>query len=97
MSGRQVDEHLVYGLATPVCPGGFVNATALSFSSHSSCADSAFAFLKLVDMSPGEVHGVYTSPLLERLLQVSEREHVDLDDEVYAMWAAPPFRINNAC
>lgn len=54
------------------------------FISQYLCTDSAFAFLKFVDMSPGEVHSVYTSSLLERLLQVSEREHVSLDDEAFA-------------
>ena len=63
---------------------GSLSQVEYPFHPQHSCADSAFAFLKFVNMSPGEVHSAYTSHLLERLLRVSEREHASLDDEVYA-------------
>ena len=63
---------------------GSLSQLKYSFQSQYRCPDSAFAFLKVVNMSPGEVHNAYTSHLLERLLRVSEKEHADLEDEAYA-------------
>ncbi|KZT74763.1 hypothetical protein DAEQUDRAFT_659213 [Daedalea quercina L-15889] len=46
--------------------------------------DTAFSFLKFLDMSPGEAHSVYISHVLERLLRASDKERVRFDNEAYA-------------
>jgi len=51
---------------------------------RSSQEDSAFSFLRFLDVSPSEVHSVYTSHLFETLLRASEREHSKLEDDTYA-------------